>query len=95
VGVQLLSQVSPLVALPSSHSSPAVTTPLPQRVTLQLLSQPSPSVVLPSSQSSNPSRTPLPQGSAGGASGDASGGELELPPHAASTAAATIAVSNE
>src|SRR5689334_21949374 len=40
--------------LPSSQTSPAVTTPLPQPVGLQLLSQPSPLVVLPSSQTSVP-----------------------------------------
>src|ERR1041385_7984987 len=57
---QVASQPSPSVVLPSSQSSPRVTTSLPQRVSRQL-SQPSPSTRLPSSQSSPAVTTPLPQ----------------------------------
>src|ERR1043165_7331736 len=57
---EVASQPSPSVVLPSSQSSPRVTTSLPQRVSRQL-SQPSPSTRLPSSQSSPAVTTPLPQ----------------------------------
>src|SRR5262245_1229383 len=51
--VQSLLQPSlSTLLLPSSHISPAVTTPLPQAVTVQLLSQPSPFAPLPSSHTS-------------------------------------------
>src|SRR5262249_37394245 len=52
VSLQLLSQPSPLVELPSSHSSPGSWMPLPQPLIVQLLSQPSPLTVLPSSHCS-------------------------------------------
>src|SRR4051812_1441572 len=60
VFVQSLSQPSPFTALPSSHCSPCVTTPLPQRVAVQPRSQPSPSTSLPSSHSSPGPSAPLP-----------------------------------
>src|SRR5262245_23294699 len=50
--VQSSLQPSLSVPLPSSHISPAVTTPLPQAVTVQLLSQRSPFAPLPSSHTS-------------------------------------------
>ena len=59
--VQFESQPSPLVALPSSHCSPAVTMPLPHPVGVQFESQPSPSMRLPSSQLSPPRSKPSPQ----------------------------------
>src|SRR5713101_7522744 len=62
--VQLLVHTSP-GAHPDphggSHASPAVLTPLPQRVLVQLESQPSPSTRLPSSHSSSPATIPSPQ----------------------------------
>ena len=58
--VQLVSQASPLVVLPSSHCSPGSTTPLPQRGVVQLVSQASPLVALPSSHCSPGSMMPLP-----------------------------------
>src|SRR5262249_20720565 len=58
---QAAEQQSPATVFPSSHCSPAVTTPLPQPVSVQLLSQPSPLVWLPSSHASPASVTPLPQ----------------------------------
>ena len=58
---QTLEQQSSLARLPSSHSSPTVTTPLPQAVRVQFESQPSPSVRLPSSHCSPPSVAPSPQ----------------------------------
>src|SRR5690349_24980197 len=68
VGTQVFSQPSPLLRLPSSHSSVPSLTPLPQDtpgVTVQSGSQPSPATVLPSSQSSVPARLPSPQVLAG------------------------------
>jgi len=50
--LQSFGQLSQLNVLPSSQSSPAVTIPLPQRVTVQFASQPSPEMRLPSSHSS-------------------------------------------
>ncbi len=61
VKVQLAVHPSASSALPSSHSSPASTRPLPQRSFRQLEEQPSPSELLPSSHSSLPSSIPLPQ----------------------------------
>src|SRR5262245_43791411 len=57
---QVAPQQSPTARLPSSHCSPAVTTPLPQPVVVQLESHPSPSTRLWSSQVSGASITPLP-----------------------------------
>src|SRR4051812_5228696 len=61
--VQLLSQPSPLTLLPSSHSSPASSMPLPQSMPgsfWQVDEQPSPSAVLPSSHCSPASLVPSP-----------------------------------
>src|SRR5688572_19611523 len=52
VNWQLLSQPSPLMALPSSQSSPALIAKFPQFSVSQVEEQPSPLVVLPSSQAS-------------------------------------------
>src|SRR5262245_26903940 len=57
---QSAAQPSPSFALPSSHASPVVRTPLPQLVGVQSESHPSPSVRLPSSQVSPASRIPFP-----------------------------------
>jgi hypothetical protein len=56
VGVQLLSQPSPLAVLPSSHASLPSCCPLPHTPPgrRQSGSQPSPEVELPSSQASAP-----------------------------------------
>src|SRR5262245_40029997 len=59
----LSSHPSPLVWLPSSHSSPASTTPLPHDGLFSFLhaeEQPSPLIVLPSSHCSPESTEPLP-----------------------------------
>jgi hypothetical protein len=58
--VQLLSQPSPLLVLPSSQVSAPALMPLPQNDSQQLLSQPSPSIVLPSSQASSKLTIPSP-----------------------------------
>ena len=59
---QSASHPSPLTALPSSHSSPAVRIPFRHPVTVQFVSQPSPSTALPSSHCSEIASTvPLPQ----------------------------------
>src|SRR5512135_1623954 len=55
---QFASHPSPLIRLPSSHSSPAVTTPSPQMV--HELVQPSDGLVFPSSHCSPASTMPLP-----------------------------------
>src|SRR5262245_20666508 len=55
------AQPSPPTPLPSSHSSPAVTMPLPHPVGVQFASQPSPLTALPSSHPSPGSSVPLPQ----------------------------------
>src|ERR1043165_4644885 len=58
--VQVASQPSQLMVLPSSHASVPVSTPLPHAVTVQLLSQPSPLTWLPSSHASFAAFSPLP-----------------------------------
>src|SRR5437868_537407 len=59
--VQVHSQPSPLIALPSSHCSPRSTMPLPQVGSVQFASQPSPLIALPSSHCSPASTMLFPQ----------------------------------
>jgi hypothetical protein len=63
VSVQLPSQPSPAVALPSSHDSPMSWRPFPQASVKQIWLQPSAAKVLPSSHSSVPLRIPSPHSS--------------------------------